>query len=282
MNLLRALTLKLGKPVVRKQGEELIFTCPRCHRDKLWTNIRKGVFHCVRCGNAGLIKSLLGLPVSESDLAGRGLAYLTDPDAWFLPKTAVPIASPIPDFVIGGTGNDIIPFCQNKGISLRTYLEKGWGISGSPKLRGRLIIPIVEEGKTVSYVARSVDGRKPKEISGPNKGQYLYGIDDFPPGTDVVIVEGIFDCEAVKRAYFHSVALLGSSISDIQLGKLLSTHPTAIILMLDGDDAGRQGTRKIYKKLIARTHVPIRMVVLPEGKDPDDLTLEELRSELEG
>ena len=94
----------------------------------------------------------------------------------------------------------------------------------------------------------------------------------------VVLVEGIFDCEAVRRAGFASCAIMGSSLSDTQVGKLLSKSPSKIILMLDGDKAGREGTVKAYKKLLLRTHTPITCIPLEDGVDPDDIPTDALKS----
>ena len=69
---------------------------------------------------------------------------------------------------------------------------------------------------------------------------------------------------------------MGSSISDIQIGKLMALRPSKVILMLDGDEAGRKATETIARKLDQRMNpMAIQKVWLPEGKDPDDLTLEE-------
>ena len=55
------------------------------------------------------------------------------------------------------------------------------------------------------------------------------------------VVEGFFDCMKVHQAGFpFVVALMGCSMSEEQ-ERLLVAHAEMVLLMLDGDEAGRQG-----------------------------------------
>ena len=59
----------------------------------------------------------------------------------------------------------------------------------------------------------------------------------------MIIVEGFFDAAKVWQAgYRNVVALMGSSLSDVQAG-LLPQHFWLGLLMLDGDSAGQAGYR---------------------------------------
>ena len=61
------------------------------------------------------------------------------------------------------------------------------------------------------------------------------------PNAEVVVVEGCFDCLRVKEVGYPCVALLGSQLSREQ-EELLSTHFQHVVLLLDGDEAGRAAT----------------------------------------
>ena len=268
MNILRALTLKLGKPTPHKGGKELSFPCPKCGGPKFDVNISKGVFNCFsgKCGYKGKLSELIEgwnrqtyretLPTQLSEATTQ--------------KCEIPGFRPMPT----QAGEE---YLRKRGIVGRFAC----GSSIHLELRGRLVIPIIEEGHIVSYTARAIDGRKPKDIAGPDKGQYLYGLDDVVADDTVVIVEGVFDCEAVKRAGYKSVALLGTNLTDVQLGKLLAKKPGVIVLLFDGDDAGCIGMQKALKKIIRRTHTEAYAQIMPPDKDPDDLSPEELRELLE-
>ena len=65
-----------------------------------------------------------------------------------------------------------------------------------------------------------------------------------------------------------AVALLGTGLSATQY-QLITTAPR-IILMLDGDAAGRVATGRIARQLASSR--PVRTAHLPDGCDPDDLS----------
>lgn len=69
-----------------------------------------------------------------------------------------------------------------------------------------------------------------------------------------------------------------SSLSDAQADLLVKTR-RPIVLMLDGNEAGQQGMRAAAGKLITQTFA--RVVKLPGGCEPDDLSADELRSYLD-
>jgi DNA primase len=75
-----------------------------------------------------------------------------------------------------------------------------------------------------------------------------------------------------------AVALLGIQLSDSQCGLLEQVKD--IVLMLDGDEAGRKATRLIKRELQSRGKNNIHSISLPTGLDPDDLTDDELRAEV--
>ena len=83
----------------------------------------------------------------------------------------------------------------------------------------------------------------------------------------VIVVEGYFDCMRVHQAGFPCVVtLMGSSLSATQESALLF-H---IVLMLDGDAAGRTASQAITDRLSGRRSVQV--VRLPDGCQPDQLS----------
>lgn len=271
MNLIQKIARKLGAFTTRKQGEEFQFACPRCHHTKLEINPRRKLFHCFRCG----YKGTLGQILKDLNIA----PYQTIPvDNIEKPVQIDSQPYNIPGFKPGAIAY-YPKFFMDRGIPLDSVVGKGWGISDDPSLiKGRLIIPIVEDNVIVSYVARKVSAHDtgPKEISGPNKSWFLYNLDEIKEGDDVFIVEGVFDCERLRRAGYKTVAVLGSNLSDIQAGKLLAKRPGVIYILFDGDQAGIAGALKAYDKFVGRGHVPLAIINMPEGKDPDELSNEEL------
>ena len=93
-------------------------------------------------------------------------------------------------------------------------------------------------------------------------------------GDAVVVVEGFFDCMNVWQAANQTVvALMGSTLSDEQ-ERLICDRFRMVTLFLDGDEAGRTAAAGIAGRLMRRVYVHV--VDLPDGKQPDMLTPEEI------
>jgi DNA primase len=145
-----------------------------------------------------------------------------------------------------------------------------WPVLGVP--RG----PIHDEsGELVAYAGRSVNQSNPryKFPTGFRKSQVLFNLHRVT-STEVVVVEGFFDCMTVWQSHGPMVvALMGCSLSRYQ-EQLLLRHFRRVTLLLDGDAAGRHGANTIAERLVRKLYV--RIVNAPEGTQPDQLTLDEL------
>ena len=94
----------------------------------------------------------------------------------------------------------------------------------------------------------------------------------------VIVVEGFFDSMKVYQAGFPCVvALMGSSLSDVQQEHLRRFK--YLMLFLDGDDAGREAASAIAGRLVHSQFV--KVISLPDGKQPDMLSSDEIRKLLE-
>lgn len=92
----------------------------------------------------------------------------------------------------------------------------------------------------------------------------------------VLLVEGFFDTMKLYQAgYRRVVALMGSSLSQAQ-EDLLIKHFESVIVMLDGDDAGRKASDQCLTRLGKRACV--RVISLPENCQPDQLSTEDLQN----
>ena len=87
-------------------------------------------------------------------------------------------------------------------------------------------------------------------------------------------VEGFFDCLRVHQAgYHHVVAWMGVTLSGVQEQLLRERFPK-LILMLDGDEAGQRASRQLAARL--RGKVSLSMAEMPSGRQPDQLSSEEI------
>lgn len=142
----------------------------------------------------------------------------------------------------------------------------------------RLIIPIYYEGKLVTYQARDWTGKRspkylaahPSKESKPIKST-LYGLDQAD-GEEAVLVEGVTD---VWRIGAGAVACFGVKYRPEQVRELMKRYKR-VIVVADPEPRANLQMRRICKDL-EEHRVEVRQVRLPKGKDPADMTKEEIR-----
>ena len=146
-------------------------------------------------------------------------------------------------------------------------------------MAGRVVVPIHDEkGFLVAYAGRSVDQTEPKYRFPPRfrKSLVLFNLHRAAThGESVVVVEGFFDCIKVHQAGLPCVvALMGCSLS-IRQEELLRQHFREVILLLDGDKAGRSAGTIIAKRLVSK--LSTRLVEVPDGSQPDQMGADQIR-----
>jgi DNA primase len=94
-------------------------------------------------------------------------------------------------------------------------------------------------------------------------------------GKTVIVVEGFFDCLNVHQAGLPCVvALMGCCLSQHQ-EQLLQKYFQEVILLLDGDKAGRSAGAAIAARLCSK--MSTRLVEIPAGSQPDQLGADQIR-----
>ena len=126
-------------------------------------------------------------------------------------------------------------------------------------------------GKLVGYSVRQPDGILPKYLNSTGfpksipYGTYQNKREIIKRGF-AIVVEGQIDCATVwDRGYPNVVSLMGSSMTEAQAHLLLSLT-TRLVLLFDGDKAGRIGaarTNRRWSKCFT-----IKIALLPNGVDP--------------
>lgn len=173
-------------------------------------------------------------------------------------------------------------YLEQRGITEETARKFGVGLFlGKGSMHLRCVIPIHNvNGELVAYVGRSIDGTEPryKFPVGFRKGLELFNLYRVKAELRVVLVEGFFDCMKISQEGFPCVALMGSTMTKPQ-EDLIAEHFGSVILMLDGDEAGRNATETIRDKLAGRVFL-VRTIELDDGRQPDQLTKREIQAEL--
>ena len=123
-----------------------------------------------------------------------------------------------------------------------------------------------------------------------HKGRLLWGLHRFYTTglyrrlPYVIIVEGFKQALWIAQAGFEYVAsLMGSRMTD-QQATLLLRLGAPVLLMLDNDGPGREGSKKVQAKLRKQSPdvFPIRYPDGTDGKSPDDFSQEELKGIITG
>ena len=258
-------------------------------RETFHVNTAEQVFHCFSCRAGGSVLDLVmaiegcGLRQAAEQLSSwRGIP-IEGPQPWprAVKSTVTKKIEPIPQLGFRLQGVDSRhPYLRARGIRESTAVEFGIGFYSRPgMMRHRLVIPIEDEaGRLVGYCGRSLDGGEPRYRFPPGfpKSQLLFNLHRAAAAcrSEVIVVEGFFDCLKVYQAGFPCVvALMGSSLYPSQC-RLLVERFRHIRLMLDGDAAGRHGISAMAP--IISAHRSTEIIELREGVQPDQLNDESL------
>ena len=171
--------------------------------------------------------------------------------------------------------------------------QRGRGVID--KFRARVIFPIRDQnGHAVGLGGRLLEGEGPKYLNSPatplfDKSRTLYLIDrakgPIRKSGQAIIVEGYTDALMAHQAGFENVvASLGTALTPGQIA-LLTRYASRIALAYDVDPAGEKaGTVGVtaLAALIGQLQggdsgvklEDVRVVRLPEGKDPDEVVRE--------
>ncbi len=149
--------------------------------------------------------------------------------------------------------------------------------------RDRVMFPIENrQGKVIAFGARSLGGTQPKYLNsgeGPtfSKKAVLYGWaqarESLRRDLPLVVVEGYVDVIAIhKSGAAAAVAPLGTALTPEQILLLWKLHNEPV-LCFDGDAAGQRAQLRALERIlpVLEPGRSVRVAVLPDGKDPDDL-----------
>jgi DNA primase len=181
----------------------------------------------------------------------------------------------------------------SRGFSLAEGEEAGLvvprkgGDGHYDRFRHRLMFPIADvHGKIVAFSGRALELPAGDKVTGDPPAKYvnspegpLYKKSDLLFGLHearvelrregvAILCEGNFDVLAVHQAGLkHVLAPLGTAFTLAQ-AKLLKRYVARVIVLFDGDNAGRKATRAAAP-LLREAGLLGTVVALPAGEDPD-------------
>ena len=170
------------------------------------------------------------------------------------------------------------------------------------RFRGRLMFPIRDaKGQVIAFGGRALGDAQPKYMNSPqtllfDKSRVLYGLDlarDTIRSSDsTVIVEGYVDVIIAHQYGFHNVvAPLGTALTSEHVGVIKKLAVKRVYLALDADAAGVRAmikglqtlqenldghdvpvpTPQGYIRWERELDAEVRIIALPDGKDPDEV-----------
>jgi len=174
---------------------------------------------------------------------------------------------------------------QEQLVQSGLVIQKEDGSNVYDRFRGRVIFPIKDlHGNIIGFGGRSIaEEDQPKYLNSPEtllyqKSETLFGMDQAKNAirreNQVILVEGYFDqMRAVQHGIEHVVATCGTALTPKQAG-VLRNHAETAILVFDSDPAGISAAGKGFDILLEHG-LNVKIVVLPEGQDPDSFIHEQ-------
>ena len=217
--------------------------------------------------------------LTEDTIQRFGLGFAPDSWDWLLKEASA-----------AGIGTDIL---AATGMAVERQDASGH----YDRFRARIIFPIRDPmSRCVAFGGRVLPEAKSDAKSDPakyinspetpvfSKSSMLYGLESAREAMGktrrAVVVEGYTDCLAARQAGIDDVvAVLGTALGE-KHAKLLRRYVDRIVIVLDGDDAGRKRTDEILDVLLAEP-IDLRIARLPSGIDPCDFILDHGRDAFE-
>lgn len=209
--------------------------------------------------------------------------------------TATVVNAPL-DFELKGLDQGH-PYLLSRGFTAETIAHFGLGFCSRGSLKDRVAIPLHDhKGRLVGYAGRVVDESAIREdnpryrfpssreregkVFEFRKTRFLYnGFRITTPVDDLIVVEGFASVWWLhQNGFTQVVATMGADCSERQ-GELVVSlvNPSGRVWIVpDGDAAGERHAQSLLN--LVSPHRFIRWVKLEQGKQPTDLSGEEVKA----
>ncbi len=291
------------QPDAQRSGANLIVLCPHCGKHKIWVltvdrdDIRSPAWQCFFCGDSGrtalsLVRRLENCDtfkalelISKFQKGHQPLIDLRrlveerligDVEVWSDEVHRVPLPDEFIPVQHGWKKTDLPRYFTERGIGPKKAHRYGLGWCEDGYFKNRLVVPVKRDGVVEFFVARYMKAKPPKDVKktlypkGAKPGRHLFNYDRAKFCDTIRIVEGVLDAIHVGKS---AVATFGTSLSQYQLELLMRTSAREIVIMWDLDAIDKA---KALAYRLADLWA-VRVVELPDARDPDEHTLEDLQ-----
>jgi DNA primase len=186
---------------------------------------------------------------------------------------------------------------EKVGLIKKAAAKNASGVTVYDRFRSRIIFPLADQsGRIVGFSGRifSAEGKAPddvaKYLNSPEtevflKSKVLFGFDkaklEIRRKDFTIVVEGQMDLVMSHQAGFaNTVALSGTALSVEHL-QMLKRFSDRLIFAFDADSAGFRASTRSAREALG-LGMEVRVALLPKGKDPADVILEDIALEKEG
>ncbi len=245
-----------------ESGDTAAYAKKKKQKERLYGALREAaLFYHQALYNPGGEKALAYLKrrgMTDAEIKHFGLGYA--PEGW---KT-------------------ISLYLQQKGYTRAELVQAGLTLVKGENyydfFRDKVMFPIIDQqSRVLGFGGRLLSGEGPKyantaETLVYNKREMLYGLNfyrRFGTARELFIVEGYMDLIALAtRGVENVVASLGTALTTGQV-RLIRRFADTVYFTYDGDSAGRNATLRGLD-LAEEQGLNVRVVMLPDGLDPDD------------
>ncbi|MDD4708290.1 MAG: DNA primase [Firmicutes bacterium] len=181
-------------------------------------------------------------------------------------------------------GSSLTRHLKNSGFKMQILQKAGLvspGKSGGTyeRFRDRAMFPIIDvRGRVIGFGGRMMgDGKGAKYLNSSetpvfHKGSTLYGLNKAKKhivNGELIVVEGYMDVISLyQHGIKNAVASLGTAFTQRQ-GDILKRYCTSVVVAYDSDAAGKAAALR-GMDILQGMGCSVRILQLPEGKDPDD------------
>lgn len=181
----------------------------------------------------------------------------------------------------------LIEAAKRKGYTEKELERSGLAVMGRAgwhdRFVNRLMFPICDvKGRVIAFGGRTVENIEPKYLNSPEtewfkKRTTLYGLNwtknEIIQQKKVLVLEGYMDLVGLLQSGIKNcVATLGTALTTDHV-RMLTRYADEIVISYDGDKAGEAASLRGID-LFVQTGAQVRVLMLPQGLDPDDYVLE--------
>ncbi len=183
-------------------------------------------------------------------------------------------------------GNGLLALFQREGMTAEQMESSGLvslrreGPGYYDRFRDRLMFPITGDGaRLIAFAGRALQAdQQAKYLNSPEtpiykKSTVLYNFHASKPAmrqhNRVVLVEGYMDVIGVASAGVSEVVASCGTALTSQQARMLHPHAETVVVNFDADPAGQDATERSIQVLL-QEDLKVRVLALPDGKDPDE------------